>query len=110
MLHRTLLTALVAGFALLPLYAAAQGKFSLKSVNLELPANDNMFADGPGSDAANSNCLACHSAEMVLDQPALSKSNWQAEVDKMRMTYKAPIDDKDVDAIVTYLVSIRAAN
>jgi hypothetical protein len=46
---------------------------------------------------------------MVLDQPALSKSQWQAEVGKMRMTYKAPVDAKDVDAIVAYLVSIRGA-
>jgi hypothetical protein len=27
-----------------------------------------------------------------------------------RMTYKAPIEPKDVDAIVDYLISIRGAN
>jgi hypothetical protein len=45
----------------------------LKSVNIELPNGDRMF-EGPGSDAANNNCLACHSAGMVLNQPALSKA------------------------------------
>jgi hypothetical protein len=59
---------------------------------------------------ANDNCLACHSAGMVLNQPALPKSVWEAEVDKMREAYKAPIDAKDVDAIVGYLVSIKGAN
>jgi hypothetical protein len=43
---------------------------------------------------------------MVLNQPALSKAQWHAEVDKMRTAYKAPIDPKDVDAIVDYLVRL----
>jgi hypothetical protein len=44
---------------------------------------------------------------MVLTQPALSKAQWHEEVEKMRNAYKAPIDPKDVDAIVDYLVSLR---
>jgi mono/diheme cytochrome c family protein len=109
MSHRMLLTALVVGVALAPLYAAADGKLALKSVNVDLPAGDSMFPDGPGADAANNNCLACHSANMVLNQPALPKAQWEAEVNKMRAVYKAPVDAKDVDAIVAYLVSIRGA-
>jgi mono/diheme cytochrome c family protein len=66
-----------------------------------------MFPNGPGADAINNNCLACHSADMVLNQPAMSKVRWQAEVDKMRTAYKAPIDPKDVDAILDYLVSVK---
>jgi hypothetical protein len=46
---------------------------------------------------------------MVLNQPALPKAEWQAEVDKMRAAYKAPIDAKDVDAILDYLVSTKGA-
>ncbi len=45
---------------------------------------------------------------MVLNQPALSKVQWQAEVEKMRLAYRAPVDPKDVDAIVAYLVRIAA--
>ena len=45
--------------------------------------------DGPGSDLVNGNCLACHSAGMVLTQPALSPMQWRAEVEKMRTAYKA---------------------
>jgi cytochrome c553 len=108
--------AIVAALAFAPLTALAQGKqgnqgkLSLKSVSVELPPGDGMFPNGPGADAANNNCLACHSADMVLNQPALPRAQWEAEVNKMRTAYKAPIDPKDVGAIVDYLVSIRGAS
>ena len=101
---------LAAGIALLPCSAEAEGKLSLKSVNVDLPAGDDTFPNGPGADAINNNCLACHSAGMVLNQPALPKAEWEAEVDKMRTAYKAPIDANDVDAILGYLVSIKGPN
>ena len=85
-------------------------KLTLQSVNVDLPAGDRMFPNGSGADVANDNCLACHSVGMVLNQPALPKVVWQAEVDKMRNIYKAPIDDRDVEAIVRYLISIKGAN
>jgi hypothetical protein len=103
--------ALLAGIALSTFSGKADTGISLKSVSVvDLPTGDRMFPDGPGADAANNNCLACHSAGMVLNQPALSKAQWQAEVDKMRMTYKAPIDAADVSPIVDYLVSIQGTN
>ena len=101
--------ALAVGVALAPFCAQAESQLSLKSVSVDLPPGDDMFPDGPGADAINNNCLACHSADMVLNQPAMSKVRWQAEVDKMRTAYKAPIDPKDVDAIVDYLVSTKGA-
>jgi len=88
----------------------AADKLTMKSVSVDLPAGDRVFPDGPGADVANDNCLTCHSAGMVLNQPALPKAVWEAEVDKMRKVYKAPIDDKDIDAIVHYLISIKDAN
>jgi cytochrome c553 len=98
----------VALSALWALAAHAEDRIPLKSVNVEIPFGDRMF-EGPGSDVANNNCLACHSAGMVLDQPALSQAQWRAEVEKMLTAYKAPVDPKDVDAIVAYLVSIKGA-
>jgi cytochrome c5 len=80
---------------------------SLESVSVDLPPGDDMFPNGPGADAMNNNCLACHSADMVLNQPALSKAQWEARVNLMRTVYKAPIDPKDAGAIVDYLVSIK---
>ena len=101
---------LAAGVVLSHCCAQAEGKLSLRSVSVDLPPGDRMFPEGPGADAINNNCLACHSAGMVLNQPALPKAEWQAEVDKMRAAYKAPIDDKDVDEIIDYLVKIKGAN
>ena len=99
--------ALVVGVALAPVCARAATQLSLKSVSVDLPPGDDMFPNGPDADAINNNCLACHSADMVLNQPALPKAQWQAEVDKMRTAYKAPIDPKDVGAILDYLVSVK---
>jgi mono/diheme cytochrome c family protein len=95
------------GVAFASFCAKAESQLTLKSVSVELSPDEEMFANGPGADAINNNCLACHSADMVLNQPALPKAQWQAEVDKMRTAYKAPIDPKDVDAILNYLVSIK---
>ena len=108
MLREVLPIALIAVLTLAPHRSHADDKLVPKSVNVDLPAGDRMF-DGPGSDAANNNCLACHSADMVLNQPALSKTQWRAEVEKMRKAYKAPINPKDEDAIVNYLAALRGA-
>jgi mono/diheme cytochrome c family protein len=93
--------------ALLPSAAAARSPVVLKSLDLDLPTKDQTFPPGPGADAANGNCRACHSVEMVLNQPPLPKAAWEAVVAKMRNVYKAPVDPKDVPAIVDYLVTIK---
>jgi cytochrome c553 len=107
MVRSMLPATLVAAIAFSQPCAQAESGVAFKSVSVDLPAGDSMFPKGSNSDAADANCLACHSAGMVLNQPALSRSEWQAEVDKMRAAYKAPIDQKDVGSIVDYLVSIK---
>jgi hypothetical protein len=92
--------------ASMPLAAPAATSFELKSVKVDLPDSNKMF-EGPGSDAINNNCLACHSAGMVLNQPALSKQAWTAEVNKMINNYKAPVAPEDVGAIVEYLANVK---
>ena|ERR1700759_5273544 len=82
----------------------AQEQFLIKSTSVDLPAGDSMFPGGTAADAINNNCLACHSADMVLNQPPLPRATWEAEVHKMINAYKAPIDQTDVAAIVDYLV------
>jgi cytochrome c553 len=108
MVRRTVLTALIATAVLAPLGGHAADQLVLKSVDVDLPSGDRMFL-GPGAQAANNNCLACHSAGMVLTQPALSKAQWHEEVEKMRHAYKAPIDPKDVEPIVDYLADLAGA-
>jgi mono/diheme cytochrome c family protein len=110
MMRNLLPLALIAGFALWTFSSRAGTKVSPKSVSVDLPTGDRIFPTGPGSDVTSDNCLACHSAGMVLNQPALPKAAWEAVVNKMREAYKAPIDPKDVDAIVDYLVSIRGTS
>jgi hypothetical protein len=85
----------------------AGGGVTLHSVSVELPDSDRTFPGGAAADAINNNCLACHSAGMVLTQPRLSRATWQAEVDKMRDIYKAPVAAEDVLAIVDYLANLR---
>jgi hypothetical protein len=108
-MFRNLLPAVVLlGVASMPLVARAATPFELKSVKIDLPDSDKMFP-GPGSDAINNNCLACHSAGMVLTQPALSKQAWAAEVNKMINNYKAPVAPEDVGPIVEYLTALKVA-
>ena len=97
------------GVVTMPLVARAAAPLELKSVKVDLPDSDRMFPAGPGSDAINNNCLACHSAGMVLNQPALSKQAWTAEVNKMINNYRAPIDLEDVGTIVEYLTALKGA-
>jgi hypothetical protein len=106
-MSRNLLSAVVfLSVAPSPLVAHAATPFELKSVKIDLPDSDRMFP-GPGSEAINNNCLACHSAGMVLNQPALSKQAWTAEVNKMIHVYRAPVAPEDVGAIVEYLTGLK---
>lgn len=75
------------------------GGVTLRSANVDIPNRDRQF-EGSGADIVNNNCLTCHSAGMVLTQPRLPRAVWQAEVEKMRNTYKGPIDAADVPAMV----------
>jgi hypothetical protein len=97
------------GIATMPFVARAATPIELKSVKIDLPDSDKMFPDGPGSDTINNNCLACHSAGMVLNQPALSKQAWAAEVTKMINAYKAPVAAEDVGPIVEYLTGLKGS-
>jgi hypothetical protein len=109
-MFRNILPAIILlGVASMPFVARAATPFELKSVKIDLPDSDRMFPDGPGSDAINNNCLACHSAGMVLNQPALSKQAWAAEVNKMINNYKAPVAPEDVGPIVEYLTGLKGA-
>jgi hypothetical protein len=103
------------------LLVAAMGGFSghakaasqlteFTSVKVDLPIGDRMFPDGPNSDAINNNCLACHSAGMVLTQPKLPRKVWEAEVDKMRSIYEAPVGDEDANAVVDYLTRLKGTD
>jgi mono/diheme cytochrome c family protein len=107
---KVLLLVLASALALaLACVAAAQAAtaLTLKSVSVDLPDGDRNLPDGPGLAAMQSNCISCHTAGMILTQPAMPKAFWEAEVTKMRNVYKAPISDKDVPDIVAYLTAVK---
>jgi cytochrome c5 len=108
MVEKLLALGLAAAAMLAPLPAAAKAPALPKTLDVQLPAGLEPYA-GPGADAINNNCLGCHSRDMVLNQPRLPKAAWEAEVAKMRNVYKAPVDAKDVPAIVDYLVRVKGA-
>jgi sulfite dehydrogenase (cytochrome) subunit B len=87
----------------------AQAPFTLQSVSVSLPSSTRLLPPGPGAETANARCLTCHSAGMVLNQPNLSAAAWTAEVNKMRVVFKANLDPNDVPVIAAYLFSIKGA-
>jgi hypothetical protein len=108
-MFRNILTTaiLLLGAASLPAMARAAPPFEFKPVKIDLSDSDKMFPDGPGANAINNNCLACHSAGMVLNQPRLPKEAWATEVHKMINNYKAPVAPEDAGAIVDYLAALK---
>jgi hypothetical protein len=59
----------------------------------------------PGFEKAKAECVACHSAEYMVYQPASApRAYWEAMVMRMKTVFKAPIDDADVPLLVDYLV------
>jgi mono/diheme cytochrome c family protein len=95
-----------ASFALLALLALAACQDdapTFSKVAVDLPQDDGTFPAGPGVEAFTANCAACHSADMILNQPALKREQWQAAIKKMREVYKAKIDPAVEPAILDYL-------
>jgi cytochrome c5 len=107
MLNRLLAIVVTISIAASAIAVQAKDVLVLKTVNVVLPTSDRMFPDGPGSDVVNSYCLVCHSAAMVLSQPAMTRSAWEAEVQKMRTAYKAPIPEEQIQTIVSYLAGLQ---
>jgi mono/diheme cytochrome c family protein len=90
----------IAGLGIAAAYAAP--------VNYKLPEEKAAFKPGAGIEAVQNNCTACHSADYIKTQPRgekFKKDFWTAEVTKMIKVYGAPIEDKDVGAIVDYLAA-----
>jgi len=74
------------------------------TLSYELPDESAEFQPGPGVELARSNCAACHSADYISTQPSKKgHAFWEAEVQEMKKTYGAPIDDADIKGIADYL-------
>lgn len=61
-------------------------------------------AHQPGFEAAQGNCLACHSVDYVAMQPpGKGAAFWESEVTKMVKVYHAQVEGADAKAIAAYL-------
>jgi hypothetical protein len=65
---------------------------------------------GEGRAELFANCLTCHSSQYVANQPKLPRKTWQAEVDKMKSAYGAPISSTDAPKIVDYLATTHGSD
>ena len=93
----------LAAFAGLTLIGAATLALA-EPVTYDLPEETAVLKPGPGLEAAQSNCTACHSADyLAMQPPKRGKAFWDAEVTKMIKTYGAPIAEPDAKAIADYL-------
>lgn len=79
------------------------------SLEIDMPVETAAFqpSDLPGYQLVQKNCVACHSAQYITTQPPNSpRSYWEAMVHKMIKPFGAPIDEKEVPAMVEYLTKV----
>jgi sulfite dehydrogenase (cytochrome) subunit B len=95
-----------------PILAATSAVLALGLAGQALPKSIELPPDGvqlkasslPGYAKAQANCVACHSAEYMLYQPpSAPRPYWDAMVKRMKLVFKAPLDDADIPLIVDYL-------
>jgi len=105
---RSAALARAAAFAVLPTLAgtvalAAPDTYALPEPTAQFkPPPDPSYA--PGFQAAQENCMICHSVDYIAMQPPKKgQAFWDAEVAKMIKVYGAPIEEADGRAIAAYL-------
>lgn len=77
-------------------------------VSITLPEENARLAATPAGERITNACTACHSVEMIQQQPTLSAEQWAATVKKMREAYHAPIAPGEDAALVAALVELQA--
>jgi hypothetical protein len=75
--------------------------------SIVLPRSEVELPPGPHQREFAVACTTCHSAQIVLNQPAFPRAKWTELVQKMVKTFGAPISAAEEPALVEYLVAIR---
>ena len=100
--------AITAALLALPLAACQDAAPTFSTASVTLPDAEPAFPLGPGVEAVTNNCSACHSPDMILNQPKQSREQWAKSIDKMRKVFKAEIVEADEAAILDYLEDMSA--
>lgn len=87
--------------AALPVAAGAQ----IKSIVLPPDHAYGALRAGPGADATERACRACHSTDYVVMQPPGDSRQWEGVVTKMIKVYGASISVEDAQTIARYLTT-----
>jgi mono/diheme cytochrome c family protein len=67
-------------------------------------AQEVQLYEAPGREFVVSHCGACHSLDYIpMNSPFLDRAGWEKTLHKMTDVMGAPIEDKDVAAILDYL-------
>ena len=97
-------TALAASAFAATLMACGNASAVTKTITLPPDGVQLTASPMPGYAKAQTNCVACHSAEYMLYQPPnAARPSWDAMVKRMKAVFKAPVDDADMPDIVDYL-------
>lgn len=92
----------------LALAVALAGAANAQPLSYALPDETAELRPGPqpGFEAAQVNCMVCHSVDYINTQPSgKGAAFWQAEVQKMIHSYHAPVSEEDAKAIADYLAA-----
>lgn len=69
-------------------------------------AEDAELRDAPGRDLVSAKCAACHSLDYLpMNSPFLDRAGWEKTLRKMIDVMGAPVEEKDVPAILDYLTA-----
>lgn len=93
---------LVAGFICAAGLVYAGNQDNVKTI--ELPVVRIELKAGDGRDKAETLCNICHSLDYITTQPAFTRNQWGATVNKMIKVMGAPVKEEDAKTIVDYLV------
>jgi mono/diheme cytochrome c family protein len=97
--------------ALVAVAAFATSAFAVTKI-IQLPPDAEQLRASPlpGYAKAQANCVACHSAEYMVYQPATApRGYWENMVKRMKTVFKAPIADEDIPVLVDYLAKTYGA-
>jgi sulfite dehydrogenase (cytochrome) subunit B len=77
-----------------------------KTHSITVPVINAVLKPGVGQEKTTALCGICHSLDYITMQPAFSRSQWTAVVNKMIKAMGAPILEADKKVIVDYLATI----